>query len=79
MFAYTIGQNYYSFTENVYFAIADSFLTAIIEFATIIEGCKTRLLPKIESRRTTGKQSVSLTKVELTPKHLRTVLNLLGH
>jgi hypothetical protein len=33
------------------------------------------LLPKIESRRTTGKQSVSLTKSEFTPRHLRTVLN----
>ena len=75
MFAYTIGQNYYAFTENIYFAIADSFLTAIIEFATIIEGGKVKLLPKIESRRTTGKQSVSLTKSEFTPRHLRTVLN----
>jgi hypothetical protein len=70
-----LGNSCVPFTKENYFSIADSFISALIEFGVTVENMHidTKLIRKFNSKRRISKQTAFITKNDVTPKHLRTV------
>ncbi len=73
IYGYMLGNSCIPFTRDNYFSIADSFLSALIEFAITVENMhiNNKLIRKFNLKRIS--KQTSTTKAEATPTHLRTV------